>query len=122
MKSGEGKYVLGIVTDEEAMYDLLAKFLHKEGYEVERVLHEIKEDEGLALIIHAPARISDLQSKVLGSQKIKKLFIGQPVDEDCLNSDDETIVLAQRPLNLKQLSDTIRMMLAAPNCVGSSNE
>jgi hypothetical protein len=118
MKGVEKKYILGIVTDEDAMFDLLWKFLCKEGYEVKRVLHEVG-DEDFALLVHAPARSSDLPKSVPKSVKTKRIFIGQPADDDFVNTDEDTVVLSERPLNLRKLSDMIEKMLAATNCVGT---
>ncbi len=33
MKTVEKKYILGIIADEQAMFEILDKFLSKEGYE-----------------------------------------------------------------------------------------
>lgn len=112
MNAVEKKYVLGIVTEENAMYDILAKFLTKEGYQVRRVQHEISDEEGIALVIHAPTRSSDRSRLFLRSVKTKKLIIVQYGDEEFAETDESAVVLSERPLNLKQLSDTIKTTLA----------
>ena len=120
MNRSEKKSVLGIITDEDAMFELLAKFLSKEGYEVKRVLHEDDADESLSLVIHAPARSSDSSRRILQGLKMKKLLINQSVDEDLSRcSGDGMIVLSERPLNLKELSDTIRRTIGASSYVGT---
>jgi hypothetical protein len=112
MNAVEKKYVLGIVTDEDAMFDILAKFLTKEGYEVRRVHKEISGEEDIALVIHAPTRSSDRSRLFLGSVKTKKLIIVQYGDEEFAETDESAVVLSERPLNLKQLGDTIKKTLA----------
>jgi len=112
MKCVEKKYSLGIITDEDAMFDLLAKFLSKEGYEVKRVLHEIGSEEKFDLVIYALSRYSDRSKKFFTNLKTKKIFIVQSIDEDFADHDNGMIVLSERPLNLKQLSDTIKNALA----------
>jgi len=119
MTGVEEKRMLGIVTDEDAMFDLLVKFLSKEGYEVKRVVHEIGEEEDLALIIHAPTRFSERSKKFFKSSKKKKLLIVQSVDEDNSEFGDDAVILSERPLNLKQLSDTIKRVLANSSYVGT---
>jgi hypothetical protein len=120
MNGAERKYVLGIVTDEDAMFDLLAKFLSKEGFEVKRLLHEIStNEEDFALVIYAPTRSSDRSKKFFKNSKKRKLLIVQSVDEDYSEFGDDTVILSERPLNLKQLSDTIRRTLADSSYVGT---
>ncbi|HUI29297.1 MAG TPA: hypothetical protein VLX91_03695 [Candidatus Acidoferrales bacterium] len=115
MRKSEKKHVLGIVADEDAMFDILAKFLTKEGYEVERVIHEIGEEEDLSLIIHAPTRSSDRSKNFFKNLKKKKIIIAQSGDDEYSEIDDNTILFSERPLNLKQLSDTIEKALSRSN-------
>lgn len=112
MNALEKKYVLGIVTDEDAMFDILSKFLTKEGYEVRRVQHEITGEEDIALVIHAPTRSSDRSRLFLRSVKTKKLIIVQYGDDEFAEIDESAVVLSERPLNLKQLSDTVKKTIA----------
>lgn len=121
MKGVETKYIVGIITDEDAMFDLLAKFLSKEGYEVKRVLHEIGDEENFDLVIHAPSRYSDHSKKFFNDIKLKKILIVQSVDEDLPDHDNDMIVLSERPLNLKQLSNTIKNILAKSDCIEAAH-
>ncbi|MFZ1081711.1 MAG: hypothetical protein WAO19_07280 [Candidatus Kryptoniota bacterium] len=108
------KNILGIITDEEAMFDLLSKFLKKEGYEVARVLHDISEDENYSLVIYAPGRGSSRSEKWLENLKKRKpaLLVVQSYDEDYFDYDDNVVSLSERPLNLRQLSETIKKQLS----------
>jgi hypothetical protein len=117
MKGVEKKYILGIVTDEDAMFELLSKFLNKEGYEVKRVLHEVGEVEDFDLIVHAPSRYSDRSKRLFKDLKGRKLLVVQSVDKDFSEDEDGVIVLSERPLNLKQLGETIKNALAKPDCI-----
>ncbi len=112
MKGVEKKYILGIITDEDAMLDLLAKYLSKEGYEVKRVFHEIVDQENFDLVILASSRYSDHSKKFFKNLRTRKLIIVQSADEDFSGHDDDTVVLSDRPLNLKKLSETIGNILA----------
>ncbi len=113
MQTNEGKNILGVITDEEAMFDLLSKFLRKEGYEVRRVVHDISEEENYALVIYAPARASSRSKNWFENLKKRKptLLVVQSYDEDYLDDDDNVVMLSERPLNLKQLSETIKKQL-----------
>ncbi len=117
MRTVEKKYTLGIVTDEQAMFDILEKFLTKEGYEVKRVLHEISDEDDFALVIQAPTRPSDRSVRFSKSLKSKKFLVVQACDEDYSDTDNNAIVLSQRPLNLRQLSETIKSALTRSNRV-----
>jgi len=104
------KYLLGIVADENAMFDLLAKFLDKEGYEVKRILPEVQDEEEFALMIYAPTRDAERSRKWFDTLRKKRpaLLVVQLGDDDYESSEDNVVVLSERPLNLRQLSDTIK--------------
>ena len=98
------------MSDEEALFDLLAKFLVKEGYEVRRLSRNTLEIDGCTLMIYAPTR--DLSGSKVWFEKLKKkiptLLAVQCCDEDCLEIDDNVVVFSERPINLRQLGDTIK--------------
>lgn len=105
---------LGIMTDEEAMFDLLTKFLSKEGYRTQRVSPDASEAKGLALVILAPTRNpSPSRSWFENLKKIKPtVLIVQCCDEDYADVAGDVVLLKERPLNLMQLSDTVKRTLA----------
>lgn len=105
---------LGIMTDEEAMFDLLTKFLGKEGYRTQRVSSDASEAKNLALVILAPTRNpSPSRSWFENLKKIKPtVLIVQCCDEDYADVAGDVVLLKERPLNLKQLSDTVKRTLA----------
>lgn len=109
MRSREREVILGIMTDEQAMYELLAKFLVKEGYVVKRVLDDISNNEDLALIIYAPTRDISHSASWFKNLKNKKpsLLVVQCCNEDYFDDDDNVAVLTEHPLNLKQLGETV---------------
>jgi hypothetical protein len=109
----EQKKILGIVTDEDAMFDLLSKFLRKEGYEAKRVSDDISEDENYALIIYAPARGSNRSKIRFENLKRRKptLLVVQSYDDDGF-FDDNVVKLSDGLLNLRQLSETIKQQLS----------
>ena len=98
------------MSDEEALFDLLAKFLVKEGYEVRRLSRNTLEIDECTLMIYAPTR--DLSGSKVWFEKLKKkiptLLAVQCCDEDCLEIDDNVVVFSERPINLRQLGDTIK--------------
>ncbi|MCL5267718.1 MAG: hypothetical protein M1469_06415 [Bacteroidetes bacterium] len=109
MSTSDNKPVLGVITDEAAMYDLLAKFLVKEGYEVKRASHDPSADDDFALIVYAPTRETS-HSKDWFDDLMKKkraVLVVQCCDEDYVDLDDNVVVMSERPLNLRQLSNTI---------------
>ena len=101
------------MTDEDAMFELLSKFLAKEGYETQRVSPVASEANGLALVILAPTRNpSPSRSWFDNLRKVKPtVLIVQCCDEDYADVDSDVVLLKERPLNLKQLSNTIRQTL-----------
>lgn len=105
--------VIGIMTDEEAMYELLAKFLGKEGYRTRQVISDSSDLGELALVILAPTRNpSRSRSWFDNLKRIKPtVLIVQCCDEDYADMDDSVVLLKERPLNLRHLSDTIRTTL-----------
>ncbi len=117
MQGVEKEYSLGVITDEDAMFDLLAKFLNKEGYRVKRILQDIGGNEDFNLVIYAPSRFTVRSKEIFRNITREKLLILQSVDEDLSSPDDGAVVLSERPLNLKQLSDTIRKTLAESKLV-----
>ncbi|MCL5034938.1 MAG: hypothetical protein M1395_07540 [Bacteroidetes bacterium] len=109
MSKSDKRPVLGVITDEEAMYELLAKFLVKEGYEVRRASHDPLSYDDCALIVYAPTRESG-QSKDWFSDLMKRrraVLVVQCCDEDYVDLDDNVVVMSERPLNLRQLSSTV---------------
>lgn len=113
MRTPDKKLALGIMTDEEAMFELLTKFLAKEGYETQRVSPTASEAKDLGLVILAPTRNpSPSRSWFDNLKKIEPtVLIVQCCDEDYADVDSDVILLKERPLNLKQLSDTIKKTL-----------
>jgi hypothetical protein len=115
MQANERIKTLGIVTDEDAMYELLSKFLKKEGYETRRVIHDVSNGENCALIIFAPARGSSHSKDWLEKLKNRKptLLVVQSYDEDLFGDDENIVKLSEGLLDLKQLSETIKRQLSA---------
>ncbi|MCL4512285.1 MAG: hypothetical protein M1470_14690 [Bacteroidetes bacterium] len=116
MRVHNRKAALGITTDEQAMFDLLAKFLTKEGYGVRRVLPDVSENQDLALIIYAPTRELSSSTSWFKNLKNKKpaLLVVQCCNENSFDApdiDDNVIVLSEYPLNLKQLRETVVRIL-----------
>ena len=113
MRKEEQKVPVGIVTDEEAMYELLDKFLDKEGYETRRVLSDSSDSGDLALIILAPTRNPSRSRKWFDNLKRTKpaVLIVQCCDEDYADVETEAVLVKDRPLNLRQLSNTIKQTL-----------
>ncbi len=113
MSTPDAKHVLGIMTDEEAMFELLTKFLGKEGYKTKRVSSDASDARDLALVILAPTRDpSRSKSWFENLRKTKPtVLVVQCCDEDYSDADNDVILLKERPLNLRQLSDTIRWTL-----------
>ncbi|MGO9481367.1 MAG: hypothetical protein ACLP05_06270 [Candidatus Kryptoniota bacterium] len=122
METNEGKSILGIITDEEPMFDLLSKFLKKEGYEARRVLHNMSECEDYALVIYAPARGSSHSKTWFENLKKRRptLLVVQSYDEEFFDDDDNVVKLSDRPLNLRQLSETIKKQLSSTSLSPSS--
>ncbi len=104
---------LGIMTDEEAMFDLLTKFLGKEGYKTQRVSSDASEAKDLSLVILAPTRNPSPSRSWFENLKRTKptVLIVQCCDEDYADVSGDVVLLRERPLNLKQLSDTVRRTL-----------
>lgn len=104
---------LGIVTDEEAMFDLLTKFLGKEGFKTQRVSPDASEAKDLGLVILAPTRNpSPSRSWFENLKRVKPtVLIVQCCDEDYADVDNNVVLLKERPLNLRQLSATIKRTL-----------
>ncbi len=98
------------MSDEEALFDLLAKFLAKEGYEVRRLFRNTLEIDECVLMIYAPTRDLDRSKEWIDNlkKKMPTLLVVQCCDEDYLNMDENIVVLSERPINLRQLGDTIR--------------
>ncbi len=113
MNTTDTRVSLGIVTDEEAMFELLDKFLGKEGYKTRRVVSDASETRDLALVILAPTRNpSRSRSWFDNLNRVKPaVLIVQCCDEDYADVDKRVILLKERPLNLRHLSDTIRQTL-----------
>ncbi len=110
------------MTDENAMFEILAKFLGKEGYQTKRVFSVPTETEDLALVIVAPTRGPNRSGSWIDNlKKIKPaVVIIQCCDEDYADADANVIVLKDRPLNLRQLSETIRTALRKSGSVVSN--
>ncbi len=109
MNVKENRPVLGVIAEETAMYELLAKFLVKEGYEVRRASQNTSPEDDLALIVYAPTRDCG-RSKDWFDELIRKkrvVLVVQCCDEDFVDLDDNVVVMSERPLNLRQLSNTI---------------
>ncbi|MCL5020959.1 MAG: hypothetical protein M1339_04700 [Bacteroidetes bacterium] len=109
MKLSGYKLAIGIMTDENAMFDLLSKFLVKEGYDIKRLDENTIDVEGCPLVVFAPTREFS-RSKVWFEnlkRKNPKVLVVQCCEEDTVSTDDKVVVLQDRPLNLKQLSATI---------------
>ncbi len=104
---------LGIVTDEEAMFDLLTKFLGKEGYKTQRVSSDASETKDLGLVILAPTRNPSPSRNWFDNLKRVKptVLIVQCCDEDYADVDSNVVLLKDRPLNLKQLSAAVKRLL-----------
>ena len=103
------------------MFDLLSKFLKKEGYDVKRVLHDTLDLEDYAMLIYAPARgwsnspEGSFRAKDwFGNLKDKKtaLLVVQNYDEDRFDGDNNVAMLSDCPLNLRKLSETIKKQLS----------
>ncbi len=122
MREPDNGLVLGIMTDEDAMFELLGKFLGKEGYETRRVSLEASETEDLALVILAATR--DPGRSRSWFENLKKtrsaVLIVRCCDEDYSDADGSAVILKERPLNLKQLSETIRLTLEKRGSLASS--
>ncbi len=113
MKTFGNDLAVGIMTDEDAMYDLLSKFLAKEGYRTDRLNEGKPETDGFSLVIYAPTREFS-RSKVLFEnlkRKNPKVLVVQCCEEDTVLNEGNVVVLTERPLNLKQLSAAIRRTL-----------
>lgn len=113
MDTTEARVPLGILTDEEPMYELLNKFLDKEGYETRRVMSDVSDVRDLPLVILAPTRNpSRSRSWFDNLNRVKPaVLIVQCCDEDFADVDKRVILLKERPLNLRHLSDTIKQTL-----------
>jgi DNA-binding response OmpR family regulator len=113
MRLPDTKIVLGIMTDEGAMYELLSKFLSKEGYDSRRVSSDASDADNLSLVILAPTR--DLHRSRSWFDNLKKskptVLVVQCCDDDFAEIDESVVVLKERPLNLRQLSETIKATL-----------
>ena len=118
MRSEEAKVPVGIVTDEEAMYELLYKFLDKEGYEARRVPSDTSDAGDLALIILAPTRNPSRSRRWFDNLNTTKpaVLIVQCCDEDYADVDSDVVLVKDRPLNLRQLSSTIKQTLEKTRC------
>lgn len=116
MSIDDKKPVLGIITDEDAMYDLLAKFLVKEGYEVGRVTNRSYDDE-YVLIVYAPTRESTHSRTQLDElvRRKRAVVVVQCCDEDYVDLDPSVAVISDRPLNLRQLSSMIGRTIESYN-------
>ncbi len=101
--------MLGVITDEDAMYDLLSKFLVKEGYEVRRATSGSSNGDEYALIVYAPTRESTHSRSWLDEliKKKRAVLVVQCCDEDYADLDQSVAVISDRPLNLRQLSSMI---------------
>ena len=113
MRSEQAKVPVGVVTDEEAMYKLLDKFLDKEGYETRRVLSDTSDAADLALVILAPTRHPSRSRKWFDNLNRTKpaVLIVQCCDDDYADVESDVVLVKDRPLNLKQLSKTIKQTL-----------
>jgi DNA-binding response OmpR family regulator len=113
MRTLDTKVAVGIMTDEEAMFELLTKFLGKEGYETRRVSTNASEVIDLPLVILAPTRDPSRSRSWFANLKKRKpaVLVVQCCDEDYADVDSNVVMLMERPLNLKQLSETIRKTL-----------
>ena len=114
--------ILGIVTDEEGMFDLLSKFLKREGYQVERVCHDAPANAECELLIFAPARGWNDFSEAWSSMKNRfttlrdrkpTLIVIQSRDEKFYDDVDNVVMLQEGPLDLRQLSDCVKSHFAA---------
>lgn len=110
MRVQDRKLAIGVMSDEEAMFDLLAKFLKKEGYEARRVLQGMSEVDDCVLIVYAPTRDLSRSKDWFDNLKKKKptVLVVQCCDEDYVDAVENVVVLSERPMNLKQLGDTIK--------------
>ncbi len=113
MRTLDTKVAVGIMTDEEAMFELLTKFLEKEGYETRRVSTDASEAMDLPLVILAPTRDPSRSRSWFANLKKRKpaVLVVQCCDEDYADVDTNVVLLKERPLNLRQLSETIRKTL-----------
>ncbi len=112
MKTLEKKLVLGLLADEQAMFEILEKFLSKEGYLVKQVSKQVASEEGFAAVIYAPTRHSERLKSIFENLKCEKILIVQSGDEEYAVADDHTIVLSDRPLNLRQLGEMIKRIVS----------
>ena len=108
----ENKNIVGIFTDEEAMYSLLEKFFVKEGFDVRRVSRD-RMDEEFSFVIYAPTRDLARSEKWFGqlTKKQPTFIIAQTFDDDMVEAGDNVVVISERPLNLQRLSNTIKMAM-----------
>ncbi len=113
MKPEGRQPVLGIATDEEAMYELLSKFLGKEGYQTKRVSTESSESKDMALVVLAPTREPSRSKSWFENFRMTKpaVLVVQCCDEDYVGLGENVVLLKERPLNLKQLGDAVRSTL-----------
>ena len=113
MRTLDTKVAVGIMTDEEAMFELLTKFLGKEGYDTRRVSADASEVMDVPLVILAPTRDPSRSRSWFANLKKRKpaVLVVQCCDEDYADVDSNIVLLKERPLNLRQLSETVRKTL-----------
>ncbi len=113
MRTLDTKVAVGVMTDEEALFELLTKFLGKEGYETRRVSTDASEVIDLPLVILAPTRDPSRSRSWFANLKKRKpaVLVVQCCDEDYADVDTNVVLLKERPLNLRQLSETVRKTL-----------
>ena len=107
------KKIIGILTDENEMSELLEKFVAKEGFITRLLTTDHLNTNGLSLVILAPARDTNRFRKLSESLKrdVPVVLVDQYDEGSDIVQDDTTVVLSEHPLNLKRLSEIISSML-----------
>ncbi|HEY9166237.1 MAG TPA: hypothetical protein VIS48_08765 [Candidatus Kryptonia bacterium] len=112
MKTRKSDPIVGIMTDESALAELLEKFLSKEGFSVSLVPNGKPETEEISVMVFAPTR--EFSKTVNLFEDLKKrvptLLVLQ-YDEAGVEADENSIVLEEHPINLKKLGRAVSSLL-----------
>lgn len=106
---------VGIVSDEKAMYDLLVKFLRREGYDV--VEWNASKPKPVSLLIVATTRLpgDSYEWVVKDGYARKVLFLLQCCGDANPNVKEHFYVYSEAPMNLAHLNNLIKEIISIEN-------
>ncbi|MGC8594947.1 MAG: hypothetical protein ACP5MI_05010 [Candidatus Kryptoniota bacterium] len=106
---------IGIISDERAMYDLLSKFLSREGYQV--VEWNVSFPLPVSLLIVATTRLpGDSYEWVIRDGLARNvLFLLQCCGEETPSVKENFYVYSEAPMNLSNLNNMIKEITSVEN-------